>query len=265
MKWLYEEDNYIPQGGREAFINKSILSFVGILSKIKRSNLGNRKGALYETNAVIKLLSTLVIVILLSLGQNPWFLALSGGLLIMSLFLTNREDVKKIAVLSLAAALFTFVILVPSMMTGNIKNSIILISKVLITVGFVNLLSFTTKWHDVTKTLRLFFIPDIFILILDMTIRYIYLLGSLSLDMLHALKKRTIGSDRKKYRTLSGIIGNLFLKSVETGNEAYYAMACRGFTGEYKSQPDNKITVKDAPYLFMVLVLLSAYFYIGGK
>lgn len=54
-----------------------------------------------------------------------------------------------------------------------------------------------------------FFFPDIFIFIIDITLKYILMLGEFTLEMLYALKLRSVGKNRKKYGSLGGIAGTL--------------------------------------------------------
>jgi cobalt/nickel transport system permease protein len=70
---------------------------------------------------------------------------------------------------------------------------------------------------------------------LDMTTKYISLLGGLVLDLLYALKLRSVGRDDRKMDSLSAIAGTVFLKSIEAAETQYQAMECRCFSGSYRS------------------------------
>jgi cobalt/nickel transport system permease protein len=54
--------------------------------------------------------------------------------------------------------------LLPSFINGNINNSILIIMKVFGSILSANILSYTTKWNYITKSLKLFLVPDIFCL-----------------------------------------------------------------------------------------------------
>jgi cobalt/nickel transport system permease protein len=94
---------------------------------------------------------------------------------------------------------------------------------------------------------------------MDITIRYIYILSDEALDMLYALKARTIGKSFKKYSSLSSILGSLFIKSKELGDETYAAMECRGFTGEYRTKVDMKLKGVDYVYILMNVVWIILF------
>jgi cobalt/nickel transport system permease protein len=263
LDWLFKEDDYSPIKDKDAFINKSILIFVNALSKIQRSNIKGQ-GFIYEINPLLKVLSVFLLLVLISISRSMFFLFTALALVLEGYIFIRRADSKKVLSLSLLAALFSLVILLPSMFWGNMRNSLIIILKVFMTVSTVNILSFSTGWHDVTKSLRALFIPDIFIFILDTSIRYIYLLGDICLNMMQALKSRTIGRNKNKYNTMAGIIGNLFTKSVEMGSEMYYAMECRGFTGEYAKAENRRFKARDIYYLIVILIMVSLFVYTGG-
>lgn len=109
----------------------------------------------------------------------------------------------------------------------------------------------------------MFFIPDIFIFVFDITIKYIYILGEFSLDMLYSLKLRSIGFNNNKYTSLSKIMGNLFLKSKEMGEEIHSAMECRGFTGEYTSYSKFKFTLNDLLFSIVNVAIIFMYIFFG--
>ena len=113
-----------------------------------------------------------------------------------------------------------------------------------------------------TGALKSFFLPDIFILVLDITIKYIVMLGDFTLNMLYSLKLRSVGKNRKKYTSMSGVAGTMFIKSKEMAEETYYAMECRGFTGEYHVYGKSKFTMADYAYIIVNvgIVVLFVYF-----
>ena len=257
-EWLFKEDNYVPIKDNDAFIDKSILSFLQVLSQIKRGNVKSYKG-LYEVKAVPKLFFTLILLILVSLSRSYLFLFTGVIYILFCMAFIEVEDIKKAFILGIVISLFTIVILIPSIISGNYNNSIMLVSKVFIAVVIVNTLSLTTKWYHVTKALKMFFIPDIFILVMEITLRYIYLLGEFSLNMLYALKLRSVGKNDNKYSSMTQMMGTLFLKSKEMGDEMYSAMECRGFTGEYASFRNIKLSLKDVLYISVNLLIVLMF------
>jgi len=172
------------------------------------------------------------------------------------------EEIIKILKSSFIIAVFTFIIMLPALFWGNSYSSVIITAKVFATVMSVNILSHSTRWNSITSALKRFFVPDIFILILDITIKYIMMLGDFSLNMFYALKLRSVGKNKSKYASLSGIVGTMFLKSKDMAEDMYAAMECRGFTGEYHTQSKFNFTFADFLYIIInvLMILIFVYF-----
>ncbi|MGE5626973.1 MAG: energy-coupling factor transporter transmembrane component T family protein [Solirubrobacterales bacterium] len=252
--WLLKKDDPIKTISKDGFIDKSILGILGILGRIKKlGTFSNKK--IYKINGTLKLLFTLINIVFLSLSRSFIFVSIYDLAVIISLFLLEKDDRKSIAVISSIIPLLTVFMLIPSFIYGNIHNSILIIMKITGTILSVNILSYTTKWNYITKSLKFLFIPDLFIWIMDITIKYIVILGEHSINLLYALKLRSVGKNDKKYNNLSVIIGNLFLSSKDMGEEMFAAMACRGFTGEYTSISKLKFDKIDALYTVLNLLV----------
>ncbi|WBL48029.1 energy-coupling factor transporter transmembrane component T [Clostridium estertheticum] len=97
---------------------------------------------------------------------------------------------------------------------------------------------------------------------MDLTIKYIVLLGEHSINLLHALKLRSIGITPNKYNSLTGIIGNLFIKSYKMSEEMFHAMECRGFVGEYTIKANLKLKKVDYVYFIINILLLSLFIFL---
>ena len=77
-------------------------------------------------------------------------------------------------------------------------------------------------------------VPSVFVFTLDITLKYIVLLGDLIKDLLTSLTLRSVGKNNKKYQSVGGVMGQTFIRSVKMSQEMYEAMQCRGFTDDYK-------------------------------
>lgn len=261
MDWLLKKEEYKPLNDKDFFINKTIISFTKLLKVIKKDKQ-EESGFLFKINPMLKLISTIVIVAFLSLSRQDIYTYIIAAIFLALLVTVDAKLLKRIVVLSLTIPIFTLIMLLPSMFFGNIHNSLMIVLKVVITLIAINLLSSTTPWHDITKSFKLLFISDLFILVFDITIRYIYLLGEFSLEMLYALRLRSVGKNESKLKAMANVMGNLFFKTKVSGEEMYSAMQCRGFTGEYISNTKFKFTFIDGMYLLVVLALIATYFVI---
>ncbi len=260
-EWMIKEEDYVPDKDRDGFIGKSILSILGILSRIKSQGSGN--AGRYIVDANLKVVFTLVLVLLVSLAKSSTFVVVVIVYLIVVLSLQDAGTIVRVLRVSLIMAVFTFVMLLPAMVWGRGSNAAMLTGKVFATVTAVNLLSRTTRWNDITGALRSLHVPDIFILVLDITIKYIVLLGEFSLNMLYALKLRSVGKDRGKYQSISGIAGSMFVKSREMAEDMYSAMECRGFTGEYKISGRIRLGLADYAYILANIGIAFTFIYLG--
>jgi len=259
-EWMQESEDYKPLADKDTFVNKSIMSILAILSKIKAQDSG--KTGKYQVNVTLKVACTFLLVLLLSLSRNFTFVILINVYLLAILSMLDAKVIVKVLKLSIIMAIFSFIILLPAAFWGNSYSTINITAKVFATITAVNILSHTTRWNKITCALKRFFVPDIFILVLDITIKYIVMLGDFALNMLYALRLRSVGKNEKKYTSLSGVAGTLFIKSKEMAEDMYHAMACRGYTGEYRIQNKFKFTLIDFPYSLINFGIILLFVYL---
>lgn len=262
-KWLLENENYIPQADKDTFVNKSILSLFKVISMIKMQD--NGKAPKYQLNVPLKVAGTFLLLVLLSISRSFLFVVTVNVYLLVILSLMDADKIVKILRLSFVSALFTFIIMLPAVYWGNSFSCIMITSKVFATITAVGTLSHTTRWREITSALKSFFIPDMFILVLDITMKYIVMLGDFALNMLYSLKLRSVGKNKSKYTALSGIAGTMFIKSKEMAEDMYYAMECRGFTGEYHVYNKSKLTLADLGYLIINAGIIFIFWYFGYR
>jgi cobalt/nickel transport system permease protein len=260
--WLLKGEDYAPRTDREAFIDRSIESLLRVLSKLRAQDRPGKARLAFSAHA--KILSTVVAIILLSLSQNPSFLLIAGTVLLVLLGLQRGELILKTLKACIPAAALTFVVMLPSVFWGNSRGVVMISAKVFLSVAAVRLLSGTTGWTPMTRALKAFRVPDIFLLVLDTTVRYIVLLGELSLAMLYAVKLRSVGRNGGKAASISAIAGTLFLKSRDMAEDMYAAMECRCFTGSYAVRRAFTPSPVDALLLALDGLFILAFFATGS-
>jgi cobalt/nickel transport system permease protein len=232
-----------------------------IISRIKAQD--SARGGKYEVNIHLKIAFSLLLIILLSISRSFSFVIIIHVYLLLILSSMQAERIIKILKLSIGMALFTFAAMLPAVFWGNSFTCIIITSKVFASITAVGILSHTEKWGSITTALKRFFIPDMIILVLDITIKYIVMLGDFTLNMLYSLKLRSVGKNRNKYTSLSGIAGTMFIKSKEMAEDMYCAMECRGFTGEYHVYSKTKFGLADAIFILINLGIILVFLYLG--
>ena len=120
----------------------------------------------------------------------------------------------------------------------------------------------TTPWADLLKSLKAIRVPQLFILVLAMTYRYIFLFLHLANGMFEARKSRTVArtSGGEHRRWISGSMGNLLNRSVKMSNDVYAAMVARGFEGEMRTLSRYRMRAADwAALVGAVAIALVAW------
>ncbi len=248
-EWLSTTENYAPVKDKDAFINKSILSMFGIIARIKAQD--QKPQDLFYVQAAFRVLFTLMLVVLISLSRNFSFVLIVITYLILLLALMPAKDIIAILKVSLVMTIFTYIILLPTVFYGNSYSITMIPPKVFATITAVNIVSHATKWNNIITALKRFHVPDLIIFVLDITLKYIVMLGEFSLEMLYALRLRSVGKNKNKVTALSGVAGTMFIRSRLMSEEMYGAMECRGFTGEYKVFSKFRFRLADFVYLLM--------------
>lgn len=260
-EWLLKDENYIPLSDKDTFINKSILSLISILSRIKAQ--GNGQPTKFSLNATIKVALTFLMIVLVSLSKSFSFIFMINVSLLVVLSLMQTQKMIKILKASMLITLFSLVILLPAILLGNWYSVMMIPLKTFATITAVGILSRTTSWNAITGALKHFFLPDMIIFVLDITIKYIVMLGEFSLGMLYSLKLRSVGRNKSKYTSLSGIAGTMFIKSKEMSEEMVAAMECRGFTGKYYVNSRFRCTLPDYFYIAVHIGMVVIFAYLG--
>ncbi len=257
-QWLIKTEAYAPSRDSAPFIQKSIITLLRILSRIHAQNA---KAHIIQANPVIKMLYTFLFVLLLSMTGSLSFVAIAVVYQLAVLSLMRTEVLLGVVKVSLGVALFTFIVLLPTIFYGNFYSMQMILPKVFAAVVAVNLLSHTTRWNELTASVKYFHVPDLFIFVLDITIKYILLLGEFSLHMLYAVQLRSVGKNRNKVLSFSGIGGTLFLKSREMAEDMVAAMTCRGFSGEYRVYTKYRFRKMDALYVLIMALFVLLFIY----
>ncbi|HXZ04989.1 MAG TPA: cobalt ECF transporter T component CbiQ [Ktedonobacteraceae bacterium] len=130
---------------------------------------------------------------------------------------------------------------------AGLLSAVVFVARVGVCVSLAVLLVLTTPWADLLKSLQAVYVPQVFILLLSMTYRYIFLFLHTANGMFEARKSRTVGRTygNEHRRWISGSTGYLMNRSFKMSNDVYAAMAARGFTGEIRSYSDYHMTATD--------------------
>jgi len=139
-------------------------------------------------------------------------------------------------------------------------GAILFVTRVLSSVSFAILLSLTTKHFALLKVLRIFGIPQVFIMTLGMSYRYIYLFLEVVENTYLAIKSR-VGTQlhyKKGQHIVAWNISSLWHRSYYLNEAVYSAMLSRGYTGEPVVADDFKTKKRDWVWLFLTVIFFIA-------
>ena len=257
--WMCESEAYEPNIDKDGFITKSAQAILGVLAKLKW-NAG--KDWRFSASPSLKLCYTFLFILLTACSKNYLFSLIMVAGTILALASYPASAMKQILSGTIGAVLFSIFILLPAVFMGNPQILLTIGTKVFLSVTLIGMLSAGTAWNKLTASLRAFHIPDIFIFTLDITLKYIAVLGEICMEILTSLRLRSIGQNKKKAKAFSGILGISFLKSREMADEMYAAMCCRGFVGEYKTGRKYAFRKQDIFYIFSMIEVVGLFVYL---
>jgi cobalt ECF transporter T component CbiQ len=230
------------------FLSKNIAGITGALeSTISAEDLCRVPGLLQGLDPRVKLASLVLFLIVVSLTRSLPILAVIF-LFILILVLLSRVPfgffLKRALIF---IPIFTALIAIPALFItqgeplatlGKLtiteqgaRTAGLLFLRVTDSLSFGVLLILTTRWTNILAALRWFRLPALFVSVLGMTYRYIFLLLHTANSMFLARRSRTLGSlsGGEHRRWLGQALGTTMAKSHHMSEEVYLAMLSRGY------------------------------------
>ena len=129
----------------------------------------------------------------------------------------------------------------------GIETAVVFVARVGVCVSLAVLLVLTTPWADLLKSLHSLRVPQVFILILSMSYRYIFLFLHTTNGLFEARRSRIVAqtSGREQRRWIAGSMGALTSRAFKMSNDVYAAMLARGFTGEMRAYNEYHLRPAD--------------------
>jgi len=123
----------------------------------------------------------------------------------------------------------------------------IFVLRVAVSVSLAILLVLTTRWADVLKALQFYRMPNIFVLILAMTYRYIFLFLHTVSGMFLARKSRVVAktTGREQRWWVVSSMGVLMSRSFRMSDDVYQAMLARGFSNRFRTLTEFQMRPTD--------------------
>jgi cobalt/nickel transport system permease protein len=269
------------------FIERSIRSALSFLKEsIFAEDYASRNGLLQSLDPRIKTLTFLLFIMQILLTKNLLILLCLYTLcLLLTLcskinlgFFLKRTwiFIPLFSLLVAIPALFNIVTPGEPLVTFHIAGlrlsitrqgllgAALFLMRVTTSVSFAVLLSLTTKHFDLLKVLRVFKIPQVFVMTLGICYRYIYLYVEMIENIYLAIKSR-VGTKvhyKKGQHIVAWNIAYLWNRSYQLNEAVYKAMLSRGYRGEPAIMDDFKISVKDGVWVCFVIIISFLMIYL---
>lgn len=143
----------------------------------------------------------------------------------------------------------------------GLNAAALIVSRVAVSISLVVLLTMTTPWTKLLAAMRSLRAPRIFILVLGMAYRYVFVLLDALDDMYTARKSRSVKANAdfasgRKFVAASA--GALFGKAHGLSEEVHQAMVSRGWRGEARTAQRARLTALDLVWVLSCIVLAAA-------
>lgn len=273
---------------KPGFVEKTLADISGSIERAVFSEENARKkGFLQRRDPRAKLLAFVALIIATGLSREWAVLAALYALVLVAAALSSVDMGLFVKRVWLGMGLFSAVVILPSIFfighrelfhvplglfdltvhrDGLVAASIFVL-RVCASVSLAILLILTTKWADILKSLRVLRVPNVLVLVLAMTYRYIFLVLHTANAMFLARKSRIVAttSGREQRWWIVSSIGVLMSRSLRMSEEVYQAMLGRGFQGEMRTIDDYQMRAADWLLLAVSVLTAAAAIYAGGR
>ncbi len=269
---------------RKGFVERTIASLAAAMERaLYAEELARADGLLQQLDPRVKVVGLLALIVAAALTRSVLvILGLFAVALVLALF--SRVPIRTLAArVWIGALLFSGLLALPAIFitpgrvayrvpllgwpvtVQGLGGAAYLVTRVETTATLALLLILCTPWTHVLKALRVLRVPALFIVILGMTYRYIFLMLQTAHDMFEARQSRLVGvlDGAERRRLASASVGVLLGKTFQLSNEVYLAMLSRGFRGEVYTLDEFQMRPRDWVGLVGLLGLAALAFWVG--
>ena len=268
---------------RASFVERTIGELAGAMERsLYAEELAHADGLLQRLDPRVKVVGLLALIVAAALARNI-VVILALFAVALALALLSRVPFRTLATrVWISALLFTGAIALPAIFitpgqvlyrlpllgwpitAQGLRSAAYLIARVETSATLAILLILCTPWTHVLKALRVLRVPVVFVVILGMTFRYIFLLLQTASDMFESRQSRMVGTldPAERRRVAASSVGVLLSKTLNLSSDVYMAMQSRGFRGEVYTLDEFAMQGRDwlALALFLALAALAAWF-----
>ena len=167
--WMYSQEAYAPSKDKDAFITKSTKSLLTVFGRI---HFTEGKDGRFSASSSLKLFYTLIYKIITASSRNALFVLIMCAAVTLRLAFFPAASIRQILSGTISAILLSAFILLPSIFMGNPQTLVNITCRVYVSVTLIGILSAGTSWNKLTRSLRNFHVPSLFIFTLDITLPY---------------------------------------------------------------------------------------------
>jgi cobalt ECF transporter T component CbiQ len=268
---------------RASFVERTIGELAGAMERsLYAEELAHADGLLQRLDPRVKVVGLLALIVAAALARNI-LVILALFAVALALALLSRVPFRTLATrVWVSALVFTGAIALPAIFitpgqvlyrlpllgwpitAQGLRSAAYLIVRVETSATLAILLILCTPWTNVLKALRVLRVPVVFVVILGMTFRYIFLLLQTARDMFESRQSRMVGTleAAERRRVAASSVGVLLSKTLNLSSDVYMAMQSRGFRGEVYTLDEFAMQGRDwlALALFLALAALAAWF-----
>ena len=294
--WLLEkqepfhQDMRLDKLNKSSFTEKTIKSIARVMrDEFHAGQIAAKPGLLQRFDPRVKLFTTLLLIIAACLLRHPLAL-LAFNLWILWMAIVSQVPagtfIKRVWII---VPIFTGVIVFPSIFSfispgeplltlfypenwrqplaitkPGVHHAAVLILRAGATVALAYLLTLTTYWNRLLKGLGALLVPSIFLSVLEMTYRYIFLLLHTATEIFTARQSRNVGVNtaKEQRRFIAAALGSLWGKAYAISDETHAAMLSRGYTGKPITLHTFHMKIRD--WLWILFIILVILFFLGG-
>jgi cobalt/nickel transport system permease protein len=286
-------DHFNPAGSKKArlsFLNRTLINVARAAKSIYvQAENASRDGFIQRINPHIKLISLIYLEIMISLASNLVAQSITTAFIFILYLVAGINVFQVYRKIFFLALIFGFIIILPASLNvitpGKIIFNLVSFNKasqfwiyhipknigftaegfqvvslvflrVLNSVSYALLIVFTTSFPAFLKSFKIIGVPDTFLMIISLAYKYIFILSRTIEDTFLALKSRLISNIRNKTarKLVSGLVFNIFKKSMTNYENTYYAMVSRGYQGKVVLHSQGHLMVKDFVALAIIVV-----------
>ncbi|WP_461214544.1 CbiQ family ECF transporter T component [Lacticaseibacillus sp. GG6-2] len=224
--WLATTTTPQPPRRASRFLTRNLANLAHLLAHFNHSHhIAETHGS-----AWVELLSLLVTVMLTVTCRNAvllWVLVLVQLVVLLRL---PGEMLGGLLLATLRGCIFSAIVVLPSLLFTTWLAAGWWLAKLALVMLEVQLFRHRVSWRALLLALRQLHVPSLFILTLDITVKYSHVLGNSLQSSLEAVWLRSCGQLDHPLQLATNLIGRLYLQSRHNATELYQAMWLRGYT-----------------------------------